>query len=219
MTPEAVRLRGLPEELPQGEVILWQGKPSWRSLALRAFHVRKIGIYFGLLLILRAAVAAAQGYSLQSVAGALVPLLLLGTASIALATLLAWIYGRTTTYTITNRRVFMSFGAALPMMLNLPFKVVGAAAAKVHRDGTADIPLQLLGSGRVAYLHLWPHARPWRLTHPEPMLRSVPDGAHVAAVLAAALAEAPPPASQAVLAVASASRDADEAAILSPAAA
>jgi hypothetical protein len=219
MTPESVRLRGLPEELPQGEVILWQGKPSWRSLALRAFHVRKIGIYFGLLLILRAAVAAAQGFSLQGVASALVPLLLLGIASVALATLLAWIYGRTTTYTITNRRVFMSFGAALPMMLNLPFKVVGSAAAKVHRDGTADIPLQLIGSGRVAYLHLWPHARPWRLTHPEPMLRSVPEGARVAAVLAAALAAAPPPASQAAIAIPSTPRDADDAAILSPAAA
>ena len=43
---------------------------------------------------------------------------------------------------------------------------------------------------KVAYLLLWPHARPWRLSKPEPMLRAVPDAARVAAILARALAAA-----------------------------
>jgi hypothetical protein len=96
----------------------------------------------------------------------------------------------------------MHYGAALPMMVNVPFKIVGVAGAKVHSDGTADIPLRLTGNGRLAYLHLWPHARPWRLTNPEPMLRSVPDGARVATLLADALAVAtPPPAAAQAVAV------------------
>ena len=44
---------GLPERLPEGETLLWQGRPSWRQLALRAFHVREIAIYFALLLAWR----------------------------------------------------------------------------------------------------------------------------------------------------------------------
>ena len=42
-------VRGLPEYLPEGETLLWQGQPGWRSMALRVFHVRSIGLYFGLL--------------------------------------------------------------------------------------------------------------------------------------------------------------------------
>ena len=41
-----------------------------------------------------------------------------------------------------------------------------------------------------AWLLLWPHVRPWRMRHPEPMLRSLPDAAHVAAILAPALTAA-----------------------------
>jgi hypothetical protein len=86
----------------------------------------------------------------------------------------------------------MHFGAALPFALNLPFGTIGTAAAKVYKDGSADIPLTLTGSGRIAYLHLWPHARPWQLRHPQPMLRCVPDGQGVVAILANALQSAQP---------------------------
>ena len=51
---------GLPEPLPPGEHILWQGAPDFRSLARNAFHVRAIGAYFGVMLGLRAAYAGAQ---------------------------------------------------------------------------------------------------------------------------------------------------------------
>jgi hypothetical protein len=30
---------------------------------------------------------------------------------------------------------------------------------------------------RIAYLHLWPHARPWQLKRPQPLLRALPDAA------------------------------------------
>jgi hypothetical protein len=200
MTTAAARSdTGLPEELPRGEVQLWQGKPSWHSLALRAFHVRKVGIYFGLIVAWRLAIGSQYPTPLTSVLADTVPLLLIAVCTMAILSLLAWIYARSTTYTITNRRVFMQIGAALPMMLNLPFRVIGTAGVKVYGDGTADIPLRLIGTGRVAYLHLWPFARPWQLRHPEPMLRSVPDGARIAALLASALNDAaPPPVSKAV---------------------
>ena len=35
---------GLPAALPDGERLLGQGTPEWRALAVRALHVRKVGI-------------------------------------------------------------------------------------------------------------------------------------------------------------------------------
>ena len=58
------------------------------------------------------------------------------------------------------------------------------------RGGTGDLPLTLLGPDRIAFLHLWPHARPWRLGKPEPMLRCVPQAALVARVLTEAWSQA-----------------------------
>ena len=37
---------GLPEPLPRGERLIWQGSPDWVQLAIHAFHVRKLAIYF-----------------------------------------------------------------------------------------------------------------------------------------------------------------------------
>ena len=180
-------VRGLPERLPAGEVLLWQGQPSWRALAIRAFHVRKIAIYFGLLLTWRVASGLLGGTSPSGLAEYLLWILPVPLAAVGIPTLLAWLYSRTTVFTITNRRVVMRYGVALPWSLNLPFSIVKSAAVSVNRDGTADIPLVLAGTGRVSYLHLWPFARPWRINHPQPMLRSVVDGQEAASILARAL--------------------------------
>ena len=51
---------GLPEKLPQGEVILWQGSPNWVSLAVEAFHLRALGIYFSIMLLLQASYLTAE---------------------------------------------------------------------------------------------------------------------------------------------------------------
>ena len=68
----------------------------------------------------------------------------------------------------------------------------GVAKTTVYRRwaGTGDLALRVKPGNRIAYLHLWPHARPWHVTAPEPMMRSVPDAADVSAILARALAAA-----------------------------
>ena len=43
---------GLPEALPAGERILWQGSPDWKLLAAEAFHVRRLSLYFALMIAL-----------------------------------------------------------------------------------------------------------------------------------------------------------------------
>ena len=42
---------GLPEALPADEHILWQGRPDWAALAVHAFHVRKVALYFALMMV------------------------------------------------------------------------------------------------------------------------------------------------------------------------
>lgn len=183
-------VKGLPERLPAGETMLWQGQPEWRSLAIRVFHIRKIAVYFALLLAAQAAISLYNGAAGAEAARSAMILAAVGAAACATAAFLGWLYANTTVYTITDRRIVMRYGAALPMALNVPFAEISAAAAAIHRDGTADIPLVLESKSRISWLHLWPHVRPWRINKPEPMLRGVPDGRRVAQLLAEALTEA-----------------------------
>ena len=102
----------------------------------------------------------------------------------------AWLTSRCTLYTITDRRLVMRVGIALPMTFNLPFSSIESAGLKCWADGNGSIVLTLAPGERLAYLVLWPHARPWRMARTEPMLRCIPDAARVAQTLARALAAA-----------------------------
>jgi hypothetical protein len=95
---------------------------------------------------------------------------------------------RATIYTVTNRRVVMRIGLALPMTINLPFSAVQSAAVKRQADGTEDIVLELMPEHRVSFIAAWPHLRPWRLGRTAPMLRGLPVTAGASQVLARALA-------------------------------
>ena len=183
-----VVIRGLPPgALPEGERLIWQGAPSWKGLACRALHIRMLALYFGALLVWCAASIRSAGQPVQAV----VPVLwlaALGTVALGVVALLAWLMARTTTYTITSHRVVMRFGIALTMSVNLPLRHIEAASLRLRRDGSGDIPLAPSGPQRFGYILLWPHVRPWRVMHTEPMLRAVPDAARVAQLLGRALA-------------------------------
>ncbi|MBK1721673.1 photosynthetic complex putative assembly protein PuhB [Thiocystis violacea] len=180
-------IKGLPEQLPPGEELLWQGAPRWGALARRAFHVRKIAIYFVVLEVLAIAVDWSDGLSMASVLSSLSWMLVLAGVSIGALVLLAWAMARSSVYTITSQRLVMRIGVALPMMMNLPFKQIRSADLRVYEDGTGDIPLLLASSAKPSYMIFWPHARPWHFSPPQPMLRAIPDAAKVAAILAGAL--------------------------------
>jgi hypothetical protein len=189
-------VRGLPERLPHGEHILWQGAPLWWQLAKDVFHIRVVAVYFASLMAWRGAVRFGEtGGDLPAAVFSLLSLLPVTLAGLGLLALLAWLSSRTTVYTITNRRIVLRIGVALTTAINIPFGVIGAAGFRPSAGGAGDIPLSLPGADRIAYSTLWPHARPWRLRKPEPMLRGIPDARHVATVLSAALAEAMPGAS------------------------
>jgi Bacterial PH domain len=178
---------GLPAPLPKGERLLWQCKPRWRSLAVHAFHIRAIAVYFAVLTVWRGMIVASDGADTAGIIAAMAWIGLLALAAITVLGLLAWLSARSTIYTITDRRILMRFGIALPITLNIPLRVVDAFSLSRHRDLTGDIAVTVSGNDRVAYLVLWPHARPWRVNRPEPMLRSLAKPEEVARVLSRAL--------------------------------
>ena len=176
--------RGLPGPLPAGERILWQGAPTTAGLLVRVFHARLVIAWFAVCALAFGLTADAPAAALKVVA----PTLAVGAVGLALLWLLAWLTHRTTLYTVTNRRIVLQAGIALPVTHNLPFAQIDTASLRAFTDGSGDLPLRLRPGLRIAYLQLWPHARPWRLARTEPMMRSVPDADAVAALLARALA-------------------------------
>ncbi|WP_293899408.1 photosynthetic complex putative assembly protein PuhB [Phenylobacterium sp.] len=185
-------VRGLPGALPEGETILWQGAPNGLSLAQQAFHVRAVAAYFGLMLVWRTAGAVMGGEAPTAAltsALAVAPIALL---AVGILGGLAWLNSRTTVYTITNRRVVLRFGAAIPKAINIPFAIIESAALKPVSNGCGDLALTLKAPNKIAFLHLWPHARPWRIAAPQPTFRALPNARAVATILASAIADQVP---------------------------
>ncbi|MEO3471050.1 photosynthetic complex putative assembly protein PuhB [Roseomonas sp. CAU 1739] len=183
---ESEPVPGLPERLPAGETILWQGAPRWRPLALHAFHLRALAAYFALLALWY--LAAGWGADPQDAALGALRLVALGAVPIVLLLGLGSLAARTTLYTITNRRIVMRVGVALPMTVNIPYAAIRSADLRQHRDGTGDILLRLLPGHRASYFALWPHLRMLRVSSPEPVLRALTDAEAAARALAQALA-------------------------------
>lgn len=176
-------VRGLPQSLPEGEELLWQGAPSTWALARDALLIRWVAAYFAALVLWRV-IARAPEDGWLAAAGGTMPLVLFGLLACGLILAVAWAQARATVYTITNHRVAMRIGVALTLTLNLPFNQIASADLDLRRDGTGTIALIPQGGRRLGYLVLWPHMRPWRMAHPQPALRCIPNAAAVAKLLA-----------------------------------
>jgi hypothetical protein len=174
---------GLPEPLPAGETILWQGAPNWTAMAKHVFRLQWLAMYFAVIVVLQVfSVAGSEGglaVGWSSVALAF----FLAVIGLLLVGLLAYWSATTTMYTLTNRRIVMRVGIVLTVTFNLPYKSLKSADLKLYKDGTGDIPMQIATEDKIAFFHLWPHVRPWRLAKPEPMMRCVPEAKQVAVIL------------------------------------
>ncbi len=177
-------INGLPERPPEGEHVLWQGRPDWWALTRSAVAFWWVAGYFVLLAAWRFLSVADQMPFMQAV-GASVPFLALGGLVGALLLLTAFIQARATVYTLTNRRVAMRIGAALTVTLNLPYTRIASADLDLRKDGTGTIAFATIGDARLSYLALWPHVRPWHL-RAKPALRCIPDARRVADMIAEA---------------------------------
>jgi hypothetical protein len=178
-------IRGLPEQLPEGEHILWQGAPDPRRLAREALGVRWVMGYFALLAFWRVGVSSADvPFGVALMHG--LPFLISGVIACGILYGIAYVQARSTVYTLTNKRVAMRIGAALTMTLNLPYTWIGTAKLDLKSSGTGTLAFELIGETRISYLMSWPHVRPWRIARTQPALRCIPDAESVARIFAEA---------------------------------
>ena len=183
----------LPAALPEGEQLLWQGRPSARGLARQNFHVLGVALYFLALLIWRTlSVAAEPGNGLAEGLSAASVLVMPFLAAEAVLLLLAWGYARSTIYTLTSARLAIRSGLAVPVTTTIAFELVEGAALKRHGKGLGDLCFTVRESERPSWAMLWPSVRPWRWRHPEPSFRCVPNGEAVASKVKAALEKSAP---------------------------
>lgn len=184
---------GLPGNLPKGEHIVWQGSPDWRSFARSVFHTRLVAGWF----VFVASLAFVGGGT--GVLGAAITMIV-AMLGLGILGLLAWFGARSTIYTLTNKRIVMRFGAAVPKCVNLPLKRIASADLREAGGEHVDIVLQLTDRFPLGWLQAWPHVRPWKVASPQPMLRAVPRSfvpvlaEHLSSADPSRPAETPPPA-------------------------
>lgn len=164
----------------QGEKVLWKGRPELAVLARTAFHTHTVGLYFAILVVISFVLGNVGTALLCAGLGVLAVCILYG---------LAWLSARTTLYILTDARLIMRIGMAIETRVNVPLKHVTSADLRVRGKTHGDISLSLAGERLLGYALLWPHARPWKFTSPQPMMRAVPEAETVARMLAEATAK------------------------------
>ena len=179
----------LPADIPPGERVLWFGRPEPASLWRRAYRADWVGVWFAAMTVWNFASVSANDSLFAGLVSAM-HTLGLGAAGLAILGLLAWASARTTLYVLTERRIVIKTGMALPIFINVPFKQIASADVRAFADGSGDVTAGLTDKQRIPYLALWPSARPIRFARPEPALRCIADARNVAATLGRALADA-----------------------------
>lgn len=162
------------------ETVLWQGAPDAMVLARSAFHTPIVAGYFAVMAVSAIVLGGGLGGALATVAA--------GASVLAILHGIAFMSARTTRYILTDRRIILRIGMAIEKTVNLPLPQIGAAHLSEKGGGFGEIALEPTGEHTLGYLLLWPHARPWRFSRPQPMLRALPEAARVAEMLAAAVA-------------------------------
>lgn len=190
-------MRGLPEMrvdagdlhsgrvLASGETVVWEGRPSMLGIVLRAFHLPVVAAYFAMLVVV-GLVGLMQG---QVTAMTVVMPFLTGLLTAALLCGLAAMVARSTRYLVTSDRIILRYGVALPRCLSIPFRQIASLSVSARRGDRGDVALGLKAGNHMPWSKLWPHARPWRLRRPEPMLRDIAGAGLLATQLSRRLAD------------------------------
>ncbi len=176
---------GLPERPPEGERILWQGKPDWWTLAKESLSFWWVAGYFALLTLWRF-ITVVDLMPIGQAIGASMPFVLMGVVTCGILAGFSYIQAHYTLYTVTTSRVAMRIGAALTVTLNLPYRQIGNASLDLRKTGHGTIAFETMGETRLSYLVCWPHVRPWHMKKTQPALRCIPEARKVADLISEA---------------------------------
>ena len=145
--------------------------------------------FYFLILSCLALIFNSEVLSLQDLFLKFLSYMALGMVAIFLLLAISHLISSTTVYSITDKRVVMRIGIVLNLSLNIPFSKIETAARKAYPDKSGDISLNLVADNKIAYLHRWPHCRPWFFSSPRPRLSCRKDVEVVASHLTSAWEE------------------------------
>lgn len=179
---------GLPEALPPGERILWQGRPDAFSLARHSYGTRLIAAWFVLVTLARVATTWSERGSLGAISQIVIWSLLPALLALAILAVVARLQARAACYTLTDRRIAMRVGVALPATVNIPLAKIESVDRRLLADGRCDLVLSLEGGNPLGAALLWPHVRlGLRGREVQPVLRCLDDPETVSRRIADAL--------------------------------
>jgi Bacterial PH domain len=178
---------GLPGRLPDGEYIVWQGQPDFKTVMTRLLRARWIAGYFAIATLWSVAVGINNSETAWQMLGRVTFIAVCAVVLFGLMALYARAVAKTSLYTLTNRRVVMRVGIALSASFNLPFKQIAGADFRVGKDGSGDVALTLRSGHGLSGSVFFPHQRGglWRKLSPQ--LICLTDAKMVAEQLAAQL--------------------------------
>ena len=178
-------VEGLPDYLPEGETMVWQGRPTVAAMARRVFFIPHLALYFGLLIAGHTVYRLMEGVSAAQVMGTFVWQAGLAATVLVLLAWLARSYAASVMYTLTSERLVIRSGVALPMMVNIPIEQITAADMRVYRDGTGDIVLTPVADRKLHWVLLWPNVSAWYSRPIRPLLRGLAEPHRAADAFAA----------------------------------
>jgi len=148
--------------LPAGERVLWRGAPEQRALARYFLRER----WFLAFVLGSFTLGAAE--ALQHDVGPVQRLVGVATLSFILAVIavvtirwFSWRLAKTSSYVITDKRVYFNIGIVLRADANIPFSSVEGIDLRRRSDGSADLMITLSDAQEIPWLLLFPHMT-WR---------------------------------------------------------
>ena len=170
------------DAIPEGESILWKGKPSFWGFSWYFFGLKLLAFYLIILSVVFAARLTVTDFFTAFVVDFL-PFLLSGILTSCILMALAKIQSQSSVYIITENRVIIKSGAALSFLISMPFKKIKAVNLQKRKGSLGTISFELNSGKRVPYISCWPSVRPWRFKNTEPAFSCIENVDEVATIL------------------------------------
>ena len=168
--------------IPDGESILWKGRPSLWGFSWNLFGLKWITLYLSMLSIVSVARFFASDFYTAFYVDFL-PFFLSGIFASIILIGLAATQTYSTVYIITENRVIIKTGAALSFLISMPFKKIKEVNLQKRGASIGTISFELLSEKRVPYISCWPSVRPWKFKRTQPAFSCIGSVDEVATIL------------------------------------
>ena len=170
------------DAIPDGESILWKGKPSLWGFSWNLFGLKWITAYLCILsMVAIVRVFVSDFYSAFYMD--FLPFFASGVFASIILFGLAAVQTYSTVYVITEKRVIIKTGAALSFLISMPFKKIKGVNLQKRRGSIGTISFELFSEKRVPYTSCWPSVRPWKFKKTQPAFSCVGSVDEVATIL------------------------------------